>query len=413
MDVDPTAGLEPAPRAERRRPSTVVIRLPPAEVARAAMVLVAVLVGLWLLGRSLEVLVLMFVAILFATAIEPLVGRLRRGPFTRSTGTLVVYTLVILAFGLPAWVLVPSLVAQGAAFTTTLPDRITAFQNYADGIESPLLRQAAVSAVAQAGEALSHPVTPGGEQLVEVGATAAHTIVSFLTVFVLAFYWMVERPLLKRAVLRLVPAERAKTVNQVWLEVEEKLGGWVRGQLLVMLAVGLMAFAGFVALGVPSPILLAVLASLFEVIPVLGPFLAFAPAVLVTLAVDPSRAVAVFVYAIVVQQIEGNILVPRVMGHTVGISPLTVLLGILIGSVLYGLPGAFLAVPVAGAVQVILSHTLFREEAGLPPADAAPTAPPVVAGLAISSPAPAPARVADAPPAASTPGDAGWRERTR
>ena len=148
------------------------------------------------------------------------------------------------------------------------------------------------------------------------------------------------------------------------MEVEEKLGGWVRGQLLLMVAIGVMATIGYVFLGLPSPAVLGVLAGLFEIIPMIGPFLAFAPAVLVALAtVDPTRALMVVGYALVIQQIESNVLVPRVMGRTVGVSPLTVMLGILLGGALAGLPGAFLAVPAAGALQVVLAHVLRSEDA--------------------------------------------------
>jgi predicted PurR-regulated permease PerM len=89
--------------------------------------------------------------------------------------------------------------------------------------------------------------------------------------------------------------------------------------------------------------------------------LSSAPAVLVAVASDPLKALLVAGYALLVQQIENNILVPRVMGHTIGISPLVVLVGILVGAALYGIAGAFLAVPVAGALQVILAHALHAE----------------------------------------------------
>jgi hypothetical protein len=82
------------------------------------------------------------------------------------------------------------------------------------------------------------------------------------------------------------------------------------------------------------------------------------PALLVALALDPTKALLLIPIAIALQQIEGNVLIPRIMSHVVGVSPLTVILGILIGSILYGPAGAFLAVPVAAALQVILNHTL-------------------------------------------------------
>ncbi len=99
-------------------------------------------------------------------------------------------------------------------------------------------------------------------------------------------------------------------------------------------------------------------AGLFEIIPMIGPYLAFVPALLVALTVDPTKALLLVLIAIVIQQIEGNVLIPRIMAHSIGVSPLTVILGILIGTILYGPAGAFVAVPVAAAIQVILNDTL-------------------------------------------------------
>src|SRR4029079_10457770 len=135
---------------------------------------------------------------------------------------------------------------------------------------------------------------------------------------------------------RTVPPQRARGVNTVWMEVEDKLGGWVRGQLILMMAIGVMATIGYAVLGLPNPIVLGVMAGLFEIVPMVGPFLAFAPAVLVALAIDPTPALGVAIFARVIKQRESSVLVPRVMVRTVGVSPLTVLLGILVGSALAG-----------------------------------------------------------------------------
>jgi predicted PurR-regulated permease PerM len=341
----------------------MTIRLPPAEVARATLVVIGVAFACFLVWQVQEVLFLLVLAILLATAIEPLVKKLRRGPFTRGSGVLAVYTLIIVMIGLPAYVFVPSVVNQAADFTTALPDRLEQLRPVATTLRPTLIATFVSGILDNAIVAVQRPQQPGQDQLVQAGTTAAHTLLSFVTVFVLAFYWLIERASIKRVVLRTVAARRARDVNTVWMEVEEKLGGWVRGQIILMLAVGAMAAAGYVGLGLPNPALLGVWAGLCEIVPMIGPFLAFAPAVLVALAVvDPTRAVLVALYALVIQQIETNVLVPRVMGSTVGVSPLTVLLGILIGAALAGLPGAFIAVPIAGAVQVILAHTLRSED---------------------------------------------------
>ncbi|MBV9545475.1 MAG: AI-2E family transporter, partial [Chloroflexi bacterium] len=341
----------------------VRLKFPPGEVARAALVLMGLAIGAYLLWRVQEVLLLMLLAILLATSIEPVVNVLRRGPFTRGSGVLAVYTLIILIIGLAAYAVVPNVATQAASFTENLPAELDRLRPVADELRPNMLRTLAVEAIDSGQRAVQAPQQPAEEQIVQAGATAAHTIFSFLTVFVLAYYWLVERASIKRVILRTVPVRHARSVNTVWLEVEEKLGGWVRGQLLLMFVIGVLAAIGYWVAGLPNPVLLGVIAGLFEIVPMIGPWLAFTPAVLVALTIDPQRAVLVAVYALIIQQLESNVLVPRLMGRTVGVSPLTVFLGILVGAALYGLFGAFLAVPLAGALQVILAHVLRTEDA--------------------------------------------------
>ena len=340
---------------------TVVVKLPAAEVARAALVVVGIGLGLLLLWTIQDVVFLLFLAILLATAIEPQVNRLRRGPFGRGSGALVVYTAIVVIIALPTVIFAQSLIAQIDRSVATIPEVIANLRPFAEQLRPQALSNSAVQAVDRFAVAVESPAPAEPESVVELGTSAVIHVLEAITVVFLSFYWLVERATIKRAVLRLVLPQRAKNVNAVWLEVEEKLGGWVRGQLLVMAVMGVMAGVGFYVIGLPNPLLLAILAALGELIPLIGPLLGFAPAVIVALIVDPPLALVVIVYALIIQQIEGNILVPRIMGHTVGVSPLTVVLGILIGSILYGLPGAFLAIPVAGAVQVIVVHALGME----------------------------------------------------
>ena len=223
-------------------------------------------------------------------------------------------------------------------------------------MRSPLLRAMGEAPVAVQ-RSLEQPATAAqGEQLVAAGGALAHTVFSALTVFLLAYYWLAERSTIKRAVLRMVPPARAGRVNATWLAVEAKLDGWVRGRLPIMLVLGMIAGIACAVLGLPNPVLLGALAGVAEIIPLVGPFLVFLPALLVALAVDPTKVLFLVPIAIIIQQIEGNLLIPRIMSHAVGVSPLTVILGILIGSIVYGPVGAFLAVPIAAAVQVILEE---------------------------------------------------------
>src|ERR1041384_7030931 len=108
----------------------VVNKYPASEVARALLVVAGFAVGAYVLWRIQEVVFLLLVAILLATAIEPIVNRLRRGPFTRGSGTLVVYTLIILMISIPAYATLPNLASQAASFSESLPQRIAALRPY-------------------------------------------------------------------------------------------------------------------------------------------------------------------------------------------------------------------------------------------------------------------------------------------
>jgi predicted PurR-regulated permease PerM len=155
-----------------------------------------------------------------------------------------------------------------------------------------------------------------------------------------------------------LPPKRANRVRRVWDDIEVKVGGWVRGQLTLMAIVGILSAIGYFFIGVQYWPALALFIAVAEAIPLVGPYIGTAPAVLVALTQQPDggldKALLVIAFAIVLQTIEGNVLVPRVMKNSVGVSPLTVLISILFGASIAGLVGALVAVPIAGAIQVIV-----------------------------------------------------------
>jgi predicted PurR-regulated permease PerM len=188
---------------------------------------------------------------------------------------------------------------------------------------------------------------------------------------VVAFYWLSERTLIKRSLMSWLSAKRANRVRRVWDDIEVKVGGWVRGQLTLMLIVGVVSAVGYFVLGVKYWPALALFIFIAEAIPLVGPYIGTAPAVLVALTQNGNdglpallgmddfgnvtRALLVVMFAVVLQTIEGNVLIPRIMKNSVGISPLTVIISILLGATLAGLAGALIAVPIAGAIQVIMA----------------------------------------------------------
>ncbi|KKS14295.1 MAG: hypothetical protein UU67_C0003G0017 [Candidatus Daviesbacteria bacterium GW2011_GWB1_41_5] len=155
---------------------------------------------------------------------------------------------------------------------------------------------------------------------------------------------------------------RQEKVQKILRLVEEKLGAWLRGQVVLSLLIGAMTYAGLLILGVEFALPLAILAGLLEVVPVIGPIIAAIPAVLLALTVSPFQAGLVTGLYVAIQQLEGHVVVPQVMRRAVGLNPLLVILAISVGGRLLGIGGALLAVPIAVVIQLVLQETLKVEE---------------------------------------------------
>jgi len=322
--------------------------------ARVTLGAVLVLLAFAVLYLIRPVLIVLLVSILFAQAISPLVLRMRRFGARRAPAVLAIYLLIVLAVAGFAWLLWQAITSQIGTLISGLPEMQQKLNEIADRIPLASLRdsaQAILSAAAQ-------PSLPAGQAVPGVLNTVKavfESVFGVFSIFVVTFYWISERLAIRRTMLRLLPARHRERGLTIWDDVEDKLGAWVRGELLIMLCIGAAFAVGLGAMGVRFWLLLAVFAALAEIIPIAGPYIGSIPAIIVALTQSFQLALMVAAYALVVQLLENNVIVPRIMGRTTGISPLTVILGILIGATLMGIPGALLAVPVAAAIQVLLS----------------------------------------------------------
>jgi predicted PurR-regulated permease PerM len=158
-----------------------------------------------------------------------------------------------------------------------------------------------------------------------------------------------------------VPKHRRTRARDVWNQAETRLGMWVRGQLILMATIGTGTAVAYSLLGVPSALLLGLISALAEAVPIVGPLLGAIPAIVVAATVSPELALIVAGVYVVLQFIEGNILVPIVMRNTVGISPFLVILSVLAGAAAGGFVGALLAVPIAATAEVLLEGLQARE----------------------------------------------------
>lgn len=322
-----------------------------------AFVLLLVTLGM----AAANVLLLVFVAVLLASALEPLIGRIRgHTPLGRGAAILLVYATFLLTVVGLALVVVPAAFAQFNDIVEGLPPVLDRAREWAAGIQPRGLSTSLTAMIDSLSRNLTPP-PPDPDEVVEVGLSVAEAVVSVVTLLVVVFFWLTEHARLQRFSLAFLPAGRRAGARDAWNEIENRLGFWVRGQLILMGSIGLATLVVNTVLGVPSALLLGLIAALTEAVPIVGPVFGAIPAVLVASTVSPELALTVAAAYLVIQVIEGNVLVPIVMRNTIGISPFLVIVSLLVGGAVGGIIGALFAVPVAAALVVVLERLQARD----------------------------------------------------
>lgn len=329
------------------------------------MTALAVIV-LWSLYLAREILLLVYISALLAIGFAPVVRSIERKRlvwagvrrFPRGLAILFVYAGLIAAVTLIGFIVFPPLVQQSQEMWGSLPDMLDRGQQFL--IDRGLLNHRITlrEAVAQA--------PTGSSAISRVVTTVAGIIggvVGLITILILSFYFLVESDTIVTTFVRLFPRENRRALATALREITVKVSAWLNGQLILAGTIGSTAALGLWFLGVPYFYVLAVIAGVGEMIPILGPALSAIPAVAVALTVSVQKAVFVLIFFVLQQQIENHILVPRVMSRQVGVSPVTVIIALLFGGSLLGIAGAILAVPTAAALQVLFQQFVEQEDA--------------------------------------------------
>jgi predicted PurR-regulated permease PerM len=319
----------------------------------------------WLLIQVRSIIVLLILGILFAAAIEPLVFRLRRRGLTRGQSILTVYVSLIALLVLVGYLVVPPLVTQATALIDEIPQILQDLRDSALASDNQFIRTSGARTLTRAMGAYqslrSNPRIEGG-QAISFATTVVGALFTTISTMIVAFYWMTEKAIIKRVVLGLFPLDKRERAHALWDEIEARLGGWTRGQLLLCLVIGVLSAIAYSIIGLEFWLALGIWAGVTEIIPFIGPFLGGTAAVTVALTESWQKAVIVLVFVVLLQQLEGAFLVPRVMRNAVGMTPLTVVLAVLVGSTVAGPLGAILAIPVGAAVQVLVQDMLRNRE---------------------------------------------------
>ena len=311
---------------------------------RTVVFTVFFLIGLYLLSRLMNIVVLLFVSVIFMSALNPTVDRLERLKIPRTISILLIYLLVIGLFSTMIAGIIPPLVDQTSTLISRIPEYLELLN--IPNIDPNLLN----SQISQFGS------IPGN--LLKLTVSIFSNLASVLVCSMITFYLLLERKKLDDHLVALfgIDTISEKRARDFVDKLEIKIGGWIRAQVTLMIIIGVMVYIGLRLLGIEYALPLAILAGFLEVVPNVGPLLSAAPAVLTGLTISPITGLAVAALYFLIQQLENTLIVPQVMAKEAGVNPLVTIVSLLVGFQLAGVMGAVLAIPFYLLFRIALSE---------------------------------------------------------
>lgn len=291
-----------------------------------------------------EILLIIFVSYIIVAALNPIVEYLRRKRVPKTIAILITFFTTLLFFTVLIAPLVPFLASQIQQLTKSFPLYLhTAAQ--------------AIGVQLEMGE-IGRIVTPQqlGQNAFALAGGVFGGFFAVVTTIAISFYLLLSYEKAKSGVANLFAQKHRKKAINIIDQINEKLGAWLQGQFLLSLSIGLLTWITLTLLQMPFALPLAVLAGLFEIVPSIGPIISAVPAVVVALTISPNMAFVIIAAYIFIQLVENHLLVPRIMQRAVGLNPVAVIVGVVVGDRLLGIPGALLSVPFISLLVLIFKN---------------------------------------------------------
>jgi len=310
--------------------------------------LLLLLVG-YVVYRMGPILAIICIAALLMISLENSVQTLMKQtflnrPLPRSLAVILVYAMLILLIFVVLTLIVPPVITQAQTLLTNLSFILEKLQ---------LSESAEISLSSLLPQATS--VSSG---FLNVTISIFTNVATFFTLLVISIYMSLDWPNLKKRFMSVVPKKFKDIVGDTIVDIEISVGHWLKGETFLMLVVGTMSFIGLSVLQVPYPLALGLVSGILEAVPMIGPLLSAIVAAIIGFSVSPVKGLMVIGLYIIIQQLENNLIVPKVMGRVSGFSPLVILLALLIGSNFFGIVGAILAIPTTIILVIVVKRVL-------------------------------------------------------
>jgi predicted PurR-regulated permease PerM len=319
---------------------------------------ILILLGIWFLYVIRDIIAILFIAIIIAAAIEPMVDWMHRKKIPRALAVAIIYAILFSIIGAFFYFLIPPLVTQLKELASNLPLYSEKISIFFKGLESYGQTHSISFSGQNLFQNISDNIAQSSSAIFSTTIGVFTGFVSIVVVLSLIFYMSVKKEGLNSFVVAIMPAKYEKYAVSVAQRIKVKMGRWIQGQLFSMLAIAVLDFSVLYFLGVPYALILAILGGLLEIIPYVGPIISAFPAVLSGFLVSPTIGLLVVAAYIIIHQIEGHVIIPNVMRKAVGLNPIIIILAILVGAKVSGVLGAILSVPIITALSVFVDDLM-------------------------------------------------------
>ncbi len=304
--------------------------------------------------RDLVLVILLSVVI--ASGVEPAASWFQKRKLPRTAAVIFIYLTAFLFLGAIFYLIVPVIFSEFSSFSSNIelflekPSQLNILNDLLSGLPASVSGLFQVFS-SQAANYISG--FTGG--FFHATAKIFGGALSFILTIILSFYLSVQKRGIENFLRIITPVQYEEYIIGLWLRVRTKIGRWLQGQILLGLLVGVLTFLGLTILGVNYALTFALLAGIFELLPVFGPILSAIPPTLIALATNPFLALKIIILYIIIQQFENHLIYPLVVRKVIGLSPVLTIIGLVIGAELAGFMGMLLAVPVIAVIVEILN----------------------------------------------------------
>ena len=322
--------------------------------AMAIIKIILIFILFYFLFLVREILAILFISLILASAFDPWVDWMQKRKIPRAVGILFIYLIMLAVLGSVIYLMIPPILEQVNELTENFPQIFDKIVSGFEVLKDYVAKHGILDNLKESIGTISSNMQSAIGGVFSTVSGIFGGIFAFFLILVITFYMVVEENAMKKIVWSIVPAKHQIYTMQLINRMQRKVGLWLRGQLILSLIIFILTYIGLLILGVKYALVLALIAGLTEFVPYLGPIIASVPAIFLAFTQAPMLAVFVAILYYIIQFVENNIVVPKLMQKVVGLNPIISITVLLIGFKIGGVPGAILSIPVATAIGVFV-----------------------------------------------------------